>query len=169
MTVTVRARHEYSHPVDKVWKAFTTPEFYQEKFEGVGCREVEVLSSEMEDEEFTVETRRDVPLDAPSVLKTFLGEWNTMFQTEHWAEGAEGEYLNELEMSAEGVPAEMHGSMVLKPSKKGCVNEVEITIKAHVPLVGRKLEEFVARGAEAQLAAEYEFISKYLAGRKGKK
>ena len=99
----------------------------------------------------------------PSVLKTFLGEWNTMLQTEHWAEGAEGEYLNELEMSGEGVPADMHGSMVLRPTKQGCVNEVEITIKAHVPLVGRKLEEFVAKGAAAQLAAEYDFIRKYLA------
>lgn len=166
MTVTVRARHEYAHPVEKVWAAFTTPEFYQEKFEGVGARNVEVLSSDAEEGEFTVETRRDVPLDVPAVLKTFLGEWNTMLQTERWAEGAEGEYLNELEMSGEGVPADMHGTMVLKPTKKGCVNEVEITIKAHVPLVGRKLEEFVARGAEGQLAAEYEFIRGYLAARK---
>lgn len=163
MTVTVRARHAYNHPVEEVWAAFTTPEFYQEKFEGVGSRNVEVLSSDSDEGEFSVETRRDVPLDVPSVLKTFLGEWNTMFQTEHWAEGAEGEYLNELEMSGEGVPADMHGTMVLTPSKNGCVNEVEIVIKAHVPLVGRKLEEFVARGAEAQLAAEYEFIRGYLA------
>ena len=166
MTVTVRARHEYSHPVETVWSVFTTPEFYQEKFEGVGARDVEVLSSDSEEGEFTVETRRDVPLDVPAMLKTILGEWNTMFQTEHWAEGAQGEYLNELEMSGEGVPADMHGTMVLRPTKQGCVNEGEITIKAHVPLVGRKLEEFVARGAEAQLAAEYEFIRKYLAGLK---
>lgn len=166
MTVTVRVRHEYSHPVEKVWSVFSTPEFYQQKFEGVGARNVEVLSSDSDEGEFSVETRREVPLDVPSVLKAFLGEWNTMLQTEHWAEGAEGEYLNELEMSGEGVPADMHGSMVLRPTKSGCVNEVEITIRAHVPLVGRKLEEFVARGAEAQLAGEYDFIRKHLAALK---
>ncbi len=161
MTVTVRARHQYSHPVAKVWKVFTTPEFYQDKFEGVGARNVEVLSSDSGDGEFSIETTREVPLDVPSVLKTFLGEWNAMLQNEHWVE-EDGEYLNELEMSGDGVPARMTGSMRLKPSGKGCVNEVEITIKAQVPLVGKKLEAFIAKGTEGQLAAEYDFIRGYL-------
>jgi uncharacterized protein YndB with AHSA1/START domain len=35
MSVTVRARHEYKHPVKKAWAAFSDPEFYQAKFEAI--------------------------------------------------------------------------------------------------------------------------------------
>jgi len=38
MSVTVRARHEYKQPLDKVWAVFCDPEFYQAKFEGIGHR-----------------------------------------------------------------------------------------------------------------------------------
>lgn len=165
MSVTVRARHVYRHPVEKVWAAFSDPEFYQHKFEGIGHRDVEVLASDAGDGEFTIETRRRVPLDVPGMLKKFLGEWNTVLQDERWCEGAEGEYTNELEITAEGVPASMTGAMTLAPAKSGCVNEVEITIRAGVPIIGGRLEQFVAEGTEAQLAAEYDFIRKYLDGR----
>jgi hypothetical protein len=52
--------------------------------------------------------------------------------------------------------------MQLSANGKGCVNEVEITIRASVPLIGGKLEQFAARDAEATLAAEYDFIQGYL-------
>jgi hypothetical protein len=126
---------------------------------------VEVLATDEDDGEFTVETRRQVPLDVPGMLRKFLGEWNTVLQSERWTEGAKGVYTNELDISAHGVPATMTGTMTLKSAGKGSVNEVEITIRAGVPLLGGKLEQFVAAGTEEQLAAEYDFIRRYLDGK----
>jgi hypothetical protein len=165
MSVTVRARHEYRHPVGKVWAAFSDPEFYQAKFEGIGHRNVEVISTETDEEGFRIEVSREVPLDVPGLLRSVLGEWNTLLQDEHWTEAAKGVYRNEFEIEANGVPAVMTGKMTLATQGKGCVNEVEITIRASVPLIGGKLEQFVARDAEATLEAEYDFIQDYLAQR----
>ncbi len=162
MSVTVRARHEYRHPVKKVWGAFSDPEFYQAKFEGIGHRNVEIVSTESDEEGFSVEVSREVPLEVPGFLRSMLGEWNTLLQNERWTESGKGVYTNELEIEARGVPALMTGTMTLSAKGKGCVNEVAITIRASVPLIGGKLEQFVAKDTEATLAAEYEFIQGYL-------
>ena len=162
MSVTVEARHEYDFDLDTVIEAFTDPEFYEAKFEGIGARKVEVLSSDQDDDVFTVETRRDVPLEVPGFLKKVLGDWTTMLQSERWAQDDEGNWFNELDMSGDGVPAKMTGTMYLSPTDEGCVNEVAITISAAVPLIGGKLEAFIAESTAENLAAEYEFIQAYL-------
>jgi len=162
MSVTVRARHEYRHPVKKVWAAFSDPEFYQAKFEGIGHRNVEIVSTETDEEGFSVEVSREVPLEVPGLLRGILGEWNTLLQNERWTDEGEGVYTNELEIEARGVPAFMTGTMKLSSKGKGCVNEVAITIRASIPLIGGKLEQFVSRDTEATLEAEYEFIQGYL-------
>jgi hypothetical protein len=164
MSTTVEASHEYDHPIETVIGAFTDPEFYLEKFEGVGARDVEVLASSDEDGVFTIETRREVPLDVPGALKTFLGSWTTVLQNEEWVEGEDGQYLNEIEINSEGVPALITGTMTLIPTEGGCVNEVVMEIDCRIPLIGRKLESFVADSTAEQLDAEYEFIQSYLDG-----
>lgn len=163
MSLIVRARHEYRHPLSKVWTAFSDPEFYQAKFEGIGHRNVEVVSTESADEEFCIEVSREVPLEVPAFLRGMLGEWNTLLQTERWM-AARGGYANELQIEARGVPANMTGTMSLSGNGKGSVNEIAITIRASVPLIGGKVEQFIARDTEATLDAEYEFIRSYLAG-----
>jgi hypothetical protein len=162
MSVTVRARHEYRHPVKKVWAAFSEPEFYQAKFEGIGHRNVEIISTETDEQEFCIEISREVPLDVPGFLRGMLGDWNTLLQTERWTEAGKDAYANELEIEARGVPASMTGTMALSAKGNGCLNEVAITIRATVPLVGGKLEQLVARDTEATLKAEYDFIKTYL-------
>lgn len=162
MSVTVRATHEYSHPLAKVWEAFSEPDFYCAKFEGIGHRNVEVVTSDSDEHAFSIEVSREVPFEAPAFLRSMLGEWNTLLQSEQWMRAAKGVYQNELLIQAHGVPVRMTGTMKLSAKGKGCVNEVAITIRASVPLIGGKVEQVVARDTEANLQAEYDFIQRYL-------
>ncbi|MDH4032115.1 MAG: DUF2505 domain-containing protein, partial [Chromatiales bacterium] len=104
MTTSVEVSHEYAHPIETVIGAFTDPDFYLHKFEGIGARDVEVLASDDDGDVFSVETRRDVPLEVPAALKKLLGSWTTVIQNEEWVEGEDDEYLNELQINSEGVP-----------------------------------------------------------------
>lgn len=163
MSTTVEAVHEYDHPVEKVFSAFTDPDFYLAKFEGTGAREVEVVACSDEDGVFSIETSREVPLEVPSALKAVLGDWTTVVQNEEWVEGDDGEFLNELDITSEGVPARITGNMTLYGTDDGgCVNEVTIRIDCGIPLLGGKLEKFVAANTRDQLEAEYEFVQEYL-------
>ena len=146
----VNATHKYSCGMDELFGHFSKPEFYVQKFEGCG------------EDSFEIKTERDVPADVPGFLANFVSEWNTLTQTETW-EGAKGdEYYNELDISAGGVPVEIRGSMNLTPDGDGCVNDIEMEIKCAIPLVGKKLAEFIANDTAKTLAAEYEFIKEFL-------
>ncbi|MGB5622703.1 MAG: DUF2505 domain-containing protein [Gammaproteobacteria bacterium] len=163
MSTTVEAVHEYDHPVEKVFAAFTDPDFYLAKFEGIGSRHVEVIACSDEDGVFSIETSREVPLDVPSALKAIVGAWTTLIQNEEWVTGDDDDFLNELDMTSDGMPAKMSGNMVLYATEDGgCVNEVTIRIDCSIPLLGGRLEKFIGESTREQLQAEHDFIQAYL-------
>lgn len=153
----INAQHHYDCSVDELYALFTSEKYYAKKYAACGARNIEMVRVEQTDEGFAVESRRDVPADVPGVLKSFLGDWNTIRQTENWDGDPGEEYYNDFEISAEGVPVQMVGTMNLMPHDDGCVNDVEIEITCSIPLVGKKLAQFVADDAKKTLAAEYEF------------
>ena len=149
MSTTIEAIHEYAHDLETVFGEFSNPRFYVAKFEGVGARN-------------TIETSREVPLEVPGAQKSLLGGWTTIVQTEDWSETEDGDYVNELDITSEGVPARMSGAMHLYATDTGCTNEVSITIDCSIPLIGGRLERFVGATTAAQLDDEYAFIQAWL-------
>lgn len=162
MLVTVD--HKFNHSIAKVYKAFTNPEFYLEKFAALGNRNVAVIDTSDDDDGFFIELQREIRLDAPRLLRSVLGEWNKMLQTEHWHEDEDG-YCNELEVRSDLVPMEIDGTMSLSGTSKKCVNHIEMSITSKVPLIGRQLEKFAAESTRASLQEEYDFVRDYLSGK----
>lgn len=95
------------------------------------------------------------------MLKKFLGEWNTIVQSESWEPDDDG-YFNEIEVESEGVPISIEGTMSLQPSTDGCVNKLAFEIECSIPFVGGKLEDFIAKDLKKTLSAEYKFIKSYV-------
>lgn len=162
MSTTIEAIHEYDQDLETVYGEFTNPDFYVAKFEGVGARDVEVVASSDRDGVFTIETSREVPLEVPGPLRSLLGGWTTIVQTEEWTETEDGEYVNTLDITSDGVPASMCGAMRLYATDRGCANEVTITIDCSIPLVGGRLERFVGATTAEQLDEEYAFVKAWL-------
>ena len=158
----VTATHRYDCSIDELYKHFCKPDFYRKKFKACGARNIKVLESDHDGNAFTIVTERDVPADVPGVLKSFLGEWNTVTQTENWDGEPGDEYYSDLEITSAGAPVKIEGSMLLTPDGDGCVNEVDINIRCSIPLMGKKLEQFVAADTEKNLAAEYKYIKSIL-------
>lgn len=157
----VRVENRYEHSLSKVIDVFTEPDFYVAKFEGIGDRNVEVVQHG-DDDGFWIEIERQVPADAPSILKKFLGEWNQMGQMENWYEDGDG-YRNDLELFTHGVPLKITGTMLMSGDEESCVNRIEMRLASNVPLLGGHLEKFAAVRTQQGLDDEYEFIQGYLA------
>lgn len=158
----VTATHKYGADVDTVYKAFSDPGFYQKKFSAVGARNIQVVEKKKKGSAFLIKTKREVASQAPGMLKKFLGEWNTLVQSESWQADGKG-YLNELDIASPGVPVSIEGTMKLQPSAGGCVNKLSFEVECSVPFVGGKLEAFIADDMKKVLAEEYGFIKAYLA------
>ncbi len=160
----IEAQHEYSHGIEEVYAAFSDPDFYLAKFEATGARNVTIVDSSQDEDSFSITTEREVPANAPAALRSFIGEWSKLTQEELW-QGEDGdEYYNELTITSQSVPVTITGVMTLSGDKKSCVNDIEITVKCGIPLLGGKLEKFVGEDVAKNLDAEFDFISDYLAG-----
>lgn len=152
------AKHEYPCTSKELYELFTSDGFHAAKFAACGARNIEVLESERGDDTFSITIERDVPADVPGVLKSLIGEWNTVTQTEEWEDVGDKEYICDFAVGTEGVPVEIAGTMNVMASGKGCVNHVEMEISSTVPLLGKKLAQFVAKDAEKTLDREYDYI-----------
>ncbi len=157
----VTANHKYAADIATVYAAFCKPDFYQKKFSAVGARDIQVLEKKKKGDSFFIRTQRDVPSEVPGMLKKFLGEWNTIVQSESWEPDDDG-YFNEIEVESEGVPISIEGTMSLQPSTDGCVNKLAFEIECSIPFVGGKLEDFIAKDLKKTLSAEYKFIKSYV-------
>ncbi len=153
--------HEYDYDLQVVWAAFTDAGFIQAKYEGVGARAIRIQQCSESDEGFDLVVEREVELDAPALLQSFLGAWNKVVQTEHWRQ-VHGEYVNEFSVSSAGIPVNIEGVGLLKRDDEGCIYEIDVHITSEVPLVGNKLAQFVAESTERSLDEEFDYISEHL-------
>lgn len=160
----IKALHQYSKDVDTVFALFHDPDFMQEKYLGIGARNVDVLECSGSAGRYSVKVRREVPADVPSLLKKFLNPWNTLTQSEQWQGAAGGPYRCQIAIEIAGVPVSIAGEMELRSQDSGCVNDVRLEVKCAIPLIGGKLADFVGSDAEKAVQAEYDFIRSRLGG-----
>ncbi|MDG4550155.1 MAG: DUF2505 domain-containing protein [Candidatus Contendobacter sp.] len=159
----IKALHQYAKDVDTVFGLFHDPDFMKIKYEGIGARNVEVLECAGSAGRYSVKIRREVPAEAPALLKKFLNPWNTVVQSETWEGKTGGPYRCQFEIDVAGVPVTVKGAMELRTQGDGCVNDVQLEVKCGIPLVGGKLADFVGGDAERNIQAEYAFIRAHLA------
>lgn len=158
----ISAQHAYSKNSTEVFALFSGENYHVDKFTACGSRNVELVERTGSADEFSVTTAREVPADVPGVLKSLIGEWNSITQTEEWQDVGDDEFICDFAISTEGVPVEITGTMNLMPEGDGCVNHIEMEISCSVPLLGKKLAQFVAKDGNKTLAAEYAFNQKQL-------
>ncbi len=155
----ISAQHEYPCTSKELYELFTSNGFHADKFAACGAKNIEVLESDKGDDTFSITVEREVPADVPGVLKSLIGEWNTVTQTEEWEDVGDDEYICDFAVGTEGVPAEITGTMNVMATDEGCVNHIEMEISSSVPLLGKKLAQFIAKDAGKTLKKEYDYIN----------
>lgn len=154
--------HHYDHDVDSVFRFFHDPAVVKVKYETIGARNVEILDTSEDGSAFTIKIQREVPADVPGILKKFLGAWNKVIQTEHWQTAANGERTCDLNVDIAGVPVTVTGTMALQSHGDGCVNDIRMKIDCGIPLVGKKLAEFVGGDTKKAMDSEHVYIKSHL-------
>jgi hypothetical protein len=154
----VKAKHIYDQSVDAVFKKFGNKTSIERKFKELGARNINVETCKLTKTSLVMVVNREIPVNAPSLLKKFLGEWNLAHQEEHWKGIAGKSYQGNFKIGIKGVPVTITGKMVLTGDAKGCTNDVTLTIESGIPLLGKKLAEFVGQTSVAEMQREYEHI-----------
>jgi len=88
--------------------------------------------------------------EVPSFAKKLVGDEINIVQDEVWSSPTSAS----LEVTIPGKPGEMKGSIAIAPSPAGTVETVKVEVKVNIPLIGGKIEGFIADILVRALRAE---------------
>jgi hypothetical protein len=153
----VQVEQRYTHPIDKVFAAFGDRNRLEEKLRFLGSRNVQILKLESSAQQLNVHIVRDVPAEAPAMLKKFIADWNTTNQQEEWSGSAQTGYSGTFKVALEGIPVSINGRFSLKSEGDTTLHTIELEAESRIPLVGKKLAEFTAGKSREALLTELAF------------
>lgn len=148
----------YPAPKAVVLRMFADRDFHERKLAHMGIERFEVLEHEAGKDRFRIKVARDVPVNLPG-LKKASGS-SRVVHTEDW-DLSTGKAA--ITAEPKGMPLEMScDARIVDDGDDACVVHYDWEITASVPVVGRKLEKFVASDMESRAADEVEAGCRFL-------
>jgi len=161
MAITT-VRYPYSFNSETVFAVFTRKDFIEQKYASVGATNLQFIDYGEKEGTFVIHTTRDISADLPGFAKKFLNPTTTIVQKEVWTLTDDPTKKGVVEVQAKGLPMQMTGDIILKPTNDGSENILNYEIKVNIPLVGGKLASFLDGEGRKTGDQEYEFAVKFL-------
>ena len=145
----------FSISAEDVFNQITSPEFIIDRCIDLGSLDASCESNEEHLPSLTIS--RIEQADLPSMMKKILGDQQTIKTRQEWSE-TDQSYDNVSTTSIEGAPITVKASQSLYNLEEGSEISVDLTVKANIPLVGKKVEAMVATKIRDELIREFEYI-----------
>jgi hypothetical protein len=147
--------YEYASNPDQVVAVLKDPEFLRHRAELAGESNVNVQVVESDDG-IRVVTARDKAVDLPAFAKKMFKPANRIEENTLWRRQG-NQWVADYTIEIKGIPGEVKGrSSIIPKADGGSRYESRFEVTARIPLVGGKLEGFVAEKIEEQLKANAE-------------
>lgn len=154
--------HRFNASVDEVFELMTDPQSIVDRGEALGEKDIEC---EVEDigRKTYVRSKRTLKRDLPKVLAAMFSSENTIVFDEQW-ERVGDHFIGGYTADVQGQPVKLTAKFSLKPHADGSEYAIEYKCKAGIPLVAKKVEEFIVSQTETGLAAEVQWLQQQLMG-----
>ncbi len=143
-----------------VWAAMVDPARTQEKYESLGNTEVSVESHD-DGRGALIHARRRVSVDLPGFMTKVMSPSNMYDQVDRWTP-AGGGYDGRFEITVEGAPVHVTGTMALREVPDGVTYAVDGEVKVSIPFIGGMAAGFAAEQAGKVAAEEGSFLKRLL-------
>lgn len=149
--------HPYPASVGQVLDAFFDQSHILAKNERLGARAVRVIECLRDQDvgKLIVEREMTTTANVPGLLSGFHREWNSVRQEEHWFCEDAGEWHCEFRVQINQVPAKIQGYMRLQGEDQQCTNHISLTVQSDVPLLGKKIAQFLIEDMEHKIGQEH--------------
>jgi hypothetical protein len=134
--------YEYPADPDSVAALMRDPAFLKRRCEAAGESNVEVTIEELTDG-MRVVVARDKAVDLPSFAKRMFKPQNRIVDDTHWRRQGE-QWVGDYQVAIAGIPGEVRGTSTIAKTATGCEYISAFEVTARIPIVGGKLEGFVA-------------------------
>ena len=156
----------YHATVEVVYAMKTNPAFQERKCADSGALHHDVAVRQNGTGALVV-TRRDLSTEGlPEFVKSIVGARLSITETYQWdALRADGSREGTLTVEAAGAPVAMRGTVHLEPVQDGTNLNIDGDLKAHIPLIGGRIEKAAAPAFISALRSEHESARRWLAER----
>lgn len=153
--------HHFTQDADTVFEAMTDAVLLKQRCEALGEKNIS-CSVESQGRKTIVNLNRTVQRDLPKVLAAMFSAENTIKMKEQW-ETVGSSYLGSYSADVVGQPVTFSAKFKLKPTDDGgCDYSIDYQCKASIPLVGKKVEEFIISQTAGGLQQEIDWLKKHL-------
>ena len=160
MTKKIRQEMRYDGATpDQVYAMLATPDFREQvcEYQRFPKRTVTITPA---GGGMNVKVDQHRPADeVPSFARKLVGDEINIVQEEQWSSPTAAR----LQVSIPGKPGEMRGSVAITGDAGGTTEVVEVEVKVNIPLVGGKIEGFIADMLLRALKAENKVGRRWLA------
>ncbi len=153
--------HIYEQPIEAIYASCMDEYFIKTKMAALGARNIEVKIKRKKDS-VIVEIVREMPVDVPNALKSFINPWSKMTQTEVWKGDEGGPYLCDIDIKVHGAPLKIQGHMKLGAAE-GKTAVVSITeVHCAIPFIGKALTNFIGETSKKAIEQEFAYIGEHV-------
>lgn len=139
-----REKITYPVSVESLLMHFSNPNFFAQKYTEQGAQNVRVQASTVSPTTSSITVTREIQLDVdvPAFGRGLIPSRITVIQTDAWdRQTMDGQ----LSIIFEGLPVHLTCKMQLREDAGKAHQTLDFDIRVNVPLIGKKLEEFIAK------------------------
>lgn len=158
---------DYAASVDQVHRALRDRQYWLERLAGSGADEAVLDRMDVDDaggvDVVTIQVLRAERL--PGVVSQFHRGDLAIRREETWTPVHDARASAAVTGSIDGAPVRLTGQAVLEPRHPDPKSRLDLraTVEVRVPLVGRKLENFIGNQLIELLTAEQQFTTRWIA------
>jgi hypothetical protein len=147
----------YDATPEEVFAIVSDPAFREQ-----ACERTKALSYDVDVSpsggDTVVRVSRKMPAtNIPDMARKFVGETLTVVQTETWhAAAADGSRTADVSGEISNTPVTLKGTARIASNGSRTVQSIDLDVKVAVPLIGKKMEPFVADAIRSGLQKEHD-------------
>ena len=147
---------------ERVLDLFTTRDYFVQKYERLGATDIRVLDCQDDGDHFTITVFQKVPQNTPlpGFLKKLVGPRIGITQTDRWQRSTR---QGQLDVVLQAAPVKVGVALGLAESDNGSRLDLTYDIHAPVPLIGGRIEKFLACDVIARTKTDLDETRKMLA------
>ncbi len=154
MTRPVSADVAVAADVEAAWQALTGPRWPQALDAALQDGSTLVSARPTDDGGTVVVVSRRLPPGVPAAVQHLLPRDGRVTQTDTWAPAVDGARTGTWSVHFPGAPGRVGGELALTPRSGGCTWSVRGGVSITVPLVGGRIEAFLAPLVEKLVARQ---------------
>ena len=150
----------YTQDIDTVYRFVTDPESIKNRCEASGERNVRIEVEEAGGTKVITSTR-EIDSDLPGFAKRLFKPTNTIIERREWRDASDKKTCKS-HIDVVGTPGKIDSNVTISPSGSGCTYDIQFEATAKVPLIRKKLEEFIAKNTAAGMRDEHDYNQRAL-------